>query len=280
MTKKEKIVRPPIVEGIFYPDNKEQLDSLIKSSLLANSVVKIKRPFGIIVPYASYLYSSPIFASVYSQLINEYYDTIIIISPVHKIAFPYIALTKSDAFSLPLGELEVDKEDNAFLLKYNKEYIMLGEKYHLQEHSIEVQLPYLITVLGDKIKILPIIIGEQNTKFTILLSKALFSLIQKNKNKKYLIIATTNLSHEIKYEKALERDKKFAETLQKMNADLLAEKLALNEVEAYGGGCVVSLLRLAELCGVKGVNILRIMNSGDITNEKLKVEGYIGASIF
>ena len=188
MLKKEKIVRPPIVEGIFYPDNKESLESLIKSSILVNSGIKIKRPFGIIVPYASYLYSSSVFATVYSQLIDENYDTIIIISPVHKIAFPYIALTESFYFSSPFGELEVDKEDNEFLLKYNKEYIMYGEKYHLQEHSIEVQLPYLITVLGNNIKILPIIIGEQNTKFTILLSKAIFSLIQKNKNKKYIII--------------------------------------------------------------------------------------------
>ena len=277
---KSNIVRPTIVEGIFYPDKKEQLESMVKSSLLSTNVVKGKKPFGIIAPFASYLYSSSVFAASYSQLINEFYDTIIIISPVHKIAFPFIALTESDAFSSPLGDIEIDKGDNDFLLKYNREYIKLGEKYHLQEHSIELQLPYILTILENRVKILPIIIGEQNTKFTILLSKALFSLMQHNKDKKYLIVATTNLSYDVKYEKGVELDKKFAEILVKMNADLLAEKLALGEVQAYGGGCVVTMLRLAEMCGVKEVSILKMLNSGDITEEKFKVEGYIAASIY
>lgn len=278
--KKEKIIRPTIVEGLFYPDNKEALELMIKSSLLSTNVVKFERPFGIIAPYASYLYSSSVFAAAYSQLINEIYDTIIIISPVHKIAFPHIALTESDYFSSPLGELEVDKDDNQFLMKYNKEYIFIDEKHHLKEHSIEVQLPYISTILGNNVKILPIIIGEQNTKFTILLSKAIISLMNKNKDKKYLIIVPTNLSHDLKYEKAIEKDKKFGEILKKVNPDLLAEKLALDEVEAYGGGCVVTMLRIAEHFNIKNLQILKQINSGDISEDKFKVEGYIAASLY
>jgi len=274
-----KIVRPTIVEGIFYPENRDALESMIKSSLLSTNVVKIKRPFGIIAPFASYIYSSSVFAASYSQLLNEFYDTVIIISPVHKIAFPHIALTESDAFNTPLGDLEVDKEDNEFLLKYNKEYIIIDEKHHLNEHSIEVQLPYIQTLLGEKVKILPIIIGEQNTKFTILLSKAISSLMEKKREKKYLIIVPTNLSHDLKYEKAIEKDRKFAEVLKKADADLLAEKLALNEIEAYGGGCAVTMLRIANIFNIKEVHVLKLLNSGDVTDEKFKVEGYIAASI-
>ena len=273
-----KMKRPTIVEGIFYPDSPDALSAMIKSSILANSTPKQSTPFALIVPCASYLYANPIFSATYSQIIEENYDTVILISPVHKIAFPGIALTESDCFSSPLGDIDIDKEANDFLKKYNDEFIIYGEKYHLTEHSIEVQLPYLSTILGNKIKIVPIIMGEPNTKFTILLSKALISLIEKQ-NKKILFVVTTNLSHNQKYEIAVETDNKFVEILKQMNPDRLAEQLALKQVEAHGGGGVVTLLRIAQHFGIEKINILKMFNSGDVTDDKLKVEGYFGASV-
>jgi len=272
--------RPTIVDGFFYPDKKDSLLTLVKASLTAYSGVPKNPPkMGMIVPYASYLYASQIFAAAYSNIIEEVYDTVIILSPIHKMAFPGIALSESDSFTCPLGDLMVDKEDNDFLLNYNSEYITYGEKYHLLEHSIEVQLPYISTVLGNSVKILPIILGETNTKFTILLAKALQSLIETKKDKKYLIVVATDLSHGLSYENALEKDKKFADIIQELDVDHFAEQLALNQIEAYGGGGVITFLRLAEIFNYKTINILKQMNSGDITDEKFKVEGYIAASI-
>jgi len=275
----EVLKRPTIVDGFFYPDNKESLARLVKSSLsVYGNTVKIPPKLGIIVPYASYIYASQVFAASYSQIIGQQYDTVIIISPIHKMAFPGIALTESDCFESLLGDLNVDKEANEELINFNSEFITYGEKYHLFEHSIEVQLPYISTVLGNNVKILPVILGETNTKFTIMLAKALYSLLQ-NKNKKYLIIITTNLSHDVKYEKAVEKDKRFVDIISLMDADHFAEQLALNQIEAYGGGGVISLLRLANMLNMDKINIIKQMNSGDITNEKYKVEGYIAATI-
>jgi AmmeMemoRadiSam system protein B len=276
---KDILRRPTIVDGFFYPDNPDSLSRFVKTSLsIYNNSVKVPPKLGIIAPYASYLYASQFFGAAYSQVIGEKYDTIIIISPVHKMAFPGIALSESDCFTSPLGDIFVDKEDNELLLKFNEEFIYYGEKYHLLEHSIEVQIPYITTIFGNDVKILPVILGETNTKFTIMLSKALFSLFEKKK-KKYLVVVATDLSHDLKYELAVEKDKKFIDIIQKMDADYFAEQLALNQIEAYGGGGVISLLRLANMLDIKKINILKQQNSGDITDEKHKVEGYLAATI-
>jgi AmmeMemoRadiSam system protein B len=270
--------RPTIVEGFFYPENKEVLSSFIKTSLSAYGVPKSQSPFVVIAPHASYVYASQVFGASYSQLIDEKYDTVIILSPIHKMAFPGIALSESDCFSSPLGDLDIDKEDNKALMKFNKDHFFYGEKYHLLEHCIEVQLPYIYSILGKDVKILPLILGETNTKFTIMLSKAIISLIEKKK-KRYLIVVATDLSHDLSYEKAVEKDKKFVEILEKMDADHFAEQLALNQIEAHGGGGVITALRIANHLSINKINILRQINSGDVTSEKHKVEGYLAASI-
>ena len=64
-----------------------------------------------------------------------------------------------------------------------------------------------------------------------------------------------------------------------MEPDFLAEQLALNQIEAYGGGCVVALIRLAKLLNIPSVRVLKKINSGDITSDKLKVEGYLAACL-
>jgi len=274
----EILRRPTIVEGFFYPDNKDVLTSFIKTSLSAYGLPKVTPPFSIITPHASYVYASQVFAASYSQIIDEKYDTVIIISPIHKMAFPGIALSESDCFTSPLGDLFIDKEDNEALIKFNEEYFIYGEKYHLLEHCIEVQLPYISGILGNNVKILPLIIGETNTKFTILLSKALHSLLE-NKKKRYLIIVATDLSHDLPYEKADIKDKKFVEILEKMDPDHFSEQLALNQIEAHGGGGVITILRMAKMFNLSKINILKQINSGDITSEKHKVEGYLAASL-
>ncbi|MBP7552049.1 MAG: AmmeMemoRadiSam system protein B [Spirochaetes bacterium] len=275
---KDVLKRPTIVEGIFYPENPDALSAMIKSGIASIPSVKNKKPFALIAPYASYLFAKDAFSAAYSQIVGEHYDTVIIISPLHKMAFQGIALTESDYFTSPLGDVEIDKEANKFLNGYNEEFIYYGEKYHLSEHSIETQLPYISTVLSKDTKIVPIIMGEPNTKFTILLSNAIQALIEKGK-KEYLIIVTTNLSHNEKYDVANEKDKKFIDILKKMDPDYLAEQLALRQIEAYGGGGVVTLLRIANRLEKDKVNILKQYNSGDISDDKLKVEGFISAYI-
>ncbi len=97
----DKKVRDCIVAGKFYPEDITKLNKIIKQSISSNKDKKVKDPFAIITPYDDYKTTSNVYGSAYSQLLKSNYDTIIIISPVHKIAFPGIALTTHESFSTP-----------------------------------------------------------------------------------------------------------------------------------------------------------------------------------
>lgn len=278
MKRKFKI-RPCIMAGIQYPKDKENLEKMISSSFTENMTKVTKSPLAIITPYGNYKLALKAYANSYSQIKGEKYDTAIIISPIHKIAYHGIALTESENFSCPLGDLSVDKEANSFMAKYNKESIFYGEKYHRQEHSIEMQLPYLVHLFKNKINILPIIIGESNTKYTILLANAIKKMIDKF-DKKFILIIPTILSSNVKYDEAVDTDGRFVSFLFQFNPDHLSEELAMSQIKASGGGGIVTLLRLAQLLNRTSLNILQLYNSGDATGEKLKVEGYISAVIY
>lgn len=274
----EQFKRPPIVEGLYYSDDPEKLSTFVKTSLTSNNVKKLGRPLALITPLASYLYASNAYSASYSQVLNEDYDTVIIISPMHRMSFYNIALTESTHFETPLGDLEVDSDSNKFLIDFNEDSFVYGEKYHIAEHSIEVQLPYIITALGTEVKILPVIMGEPNTKFTILLARAIKQLIEKS-GKKFLIVAASNLSNGTPYDKAVETDSNFIKILKECNPDHLSEQLALNQITAYGGGGIVTLLRLMNMMDLNQISVLKYFTSGDITNDKIKVDGFISACI-
>lgn len=180
--KEDKSIRMPVVEGEYYPVNKELLKEILNKSLDKPKVDEINKPFALILPYENYNITNELYGLAYSLIKNKKYDTIIIISPVHKIAFYGIALTKYDFFYTPFGNLEVNKEANSILHKYDKEFIQFQDKYHKNEFAIETQLPF-ISMISNKVKILPIIVGESNTKFSLLLSKAIINLIGNNKDK-------------------------------------------------------------------------------------------------
>ena len=276
--KEDKSIRIPVAEGEYYPKDKELLKNIINNSLIQPKEDEIKKPFALILPYENYNIVKELYGLAYSLIKDKKYETIIIISPLHKIAFYGIALTKYDFFNTPFGDLEVDKDSNVILHKYDREFIQFQDKYHKDEYAIETQLPY-VSMISKKIKILPIIVGESNTKFSLLLSKAIAGLIENNSDK-FLIIAATNLSKGLKYDESIEMDNKFLNLTELMNPDNLAEQLAMRQVQAFGGSCVVTLLRICNSLNIMNIKVLKYLNSYSINNDKFKTNGYFSACIW
>jgi len=275
--KENKNIRQMITGNDFFPDDKDLLKKIIDDSLI-NNHDEIKKPFALIVPSENNKKTDKLYGNSYPLIKNKKYDTVIVISPLNKISFYGLGLTMFDAFSTPFGDLEVDKEANSFLNKIDKEFIIYTDKFHTKEFSIEIQLPY-IAYLQNKVKILPIIIGETNTKFTILLARALTELIKKDKDK-YLIITTTNLSSGINYNDSKDIDNKFLNILELMNPDTLSDQLAMKQVTANGGGGVVSLLRMTKELGISNFKLLKYLNTYELNEDKFKTFGYFSACLW
>ena len=276
---KEKIVpecRPMTMSGTFYYKEKNRLEEFIANSLQNTGVEKKGRPFAVIAPDANYTLAGNIYGASYSLVVGEHYDTVIIMMPLHRQDFRGLGLISSKSFETPFGNVEVDLEANEFLRNFSEDFID-GQAYHEKEYSAELQLPYLMKTLSGDFKILPVIVGRANTRYTILLSKAVNALLA-NPDKKFLIVVPTNLNSEFPLEKTIERDKMFIKLLRENNAENLSQQLALEQISADGTGGIVSLLRLNELMGNShNVEPLKYATSDEVTKDPSKVESYISA---
>jgi AmmeMemoRadiSam system protein B len=275
--KEKNLVRMPVAEDKLYPKDPKALKEIINKSF-PKTKNEIKKPFGIIVPAESYKIASALYGEAYALVKNKKYETVVIISSLQRNSFYGISLAKQTSFYTPFGELEVDKESNMLLNKFDRDFIKISENYHESESAIELQLPYIASILGT-VKILPVIIGETNTRFTIMLARALTELIKKSPGK-FLIVAATNLSHALKYTEAKETDSKFINLLTLMNPDTLSEQLSMRQVQASGGGGVISLLRICKELELTNVKVLKYFNSFEVSKDEFKTDGYLSACVW
>lgn len=268
--------RSMTMSGIFYYKEKERLEDFIEKSLQNTGIEKKGRPFAVIAPNANYSLAGSIYGASYSLVAGEHYDTVIIMMPLHRQDFRGLGLIGSKSFETPFGNVEIDSESNEFLRRFSEDFID-GQTYHEKEYSAELQLPYLMKTLSGEFKILPVIIGRANTRYTILLSKAVNELLAAS-DKKFLIVVPTNLNTEFPLEKTIERDKIFIKLLRENNAENLSQQLALEQISADGTGGLVSLLRLNELMNnAHNVEALKYATSETVTKDASKVESYISA---
>lgn len=274
--------RLPAVAGQFYPEEKKELEKMVKEYLAQTEVPEIEGEiFGLILPHAGYIFSGPVAAFGASAISAKTFDTVIIIADSHYERFDGVSIWPAGVWETPLGEVEIDKELAANILSESDRFIV-RDSAHLFEHSIEVQIPFLQEVLKD-FKILPIVFGSEDKDW-----KALSRAILKNiKNKKILIIASTDLSHYPPYQEAKEADLEILETILKINPEALKEKIKeleqRNIPNAQTFICaqdsVKTLLEIARNLKAEA-KLLKYANSGDVSvGDKSQVVGY-GAVAF
>lgn len=229
----------------WYPQNSKQLSKLLDSYLTGKSKANVN---GIIVPHAGYDYSGKIAGRAFSLLKNQKNKTAVILSPSHYIPLQGILTHNKTSWNTSLKSIEIVKN------KFSRADIS-------QEHAIDNQIPFL-QKLGFK-KILPILIGE----ITIREAKEIALKISEISN--YVLIVSTDLSHFLQYNRALERDKQTINSIINLNS----ERLLKTDNSACG---IYPLLILIELCKLKNYKpeLIDYKNSGDITGDKARVVGY------
>lgn len=270
------IIREPAVAGTFYPGTKVELSAMVDKYLADVEIHEVKpREYvrGLVVPHAGYVYSGLVAAYGYKALEGQDMDIVILIGNSHKEYFEGVSVYPSGYYKTPLGNVEIDK-DLAKKIIDSDEKISFRQSAHSQEHSLEVQLPFLQKVLND-FKIVPIIIGNQLGAVDILIN-TLKNLI----DDKTLVVASSDLSHYPKYEDAEYSDNKVIEAilsgkrenLQKTISDLEKENISNLQTCACGQDSIEVVMGLMEGNEVK---LLKYANSGDVEiGDKDRVVGY------
>jgi hypothetical protein len=163
-------IRPPIVDGLFYPAKHDALAAMI-DDLSGRSPTPAGGSFAVVSPHAGYEYAGPVIASAFRAIALRPVRTAVLIGPVHRDPEEGIFLPESDAFSTPLGEIPVDTEAVAALCACDPLF-RRSDLPHLEEHCLEVQLPFLARQF-PALSIVPMLLGSGGVKTVAALSRAL-----------------------------------------------------------------------------------------------------------
>ncbi len=269
-------IREPAVAGAFYPNRPEILSRDVKGYL--ENAKKEKIDGGIIAlvsPHAGYMYSGQVAAYAYKLIQEKTFDTVVAVAPSHQMPFKGASLYDRGGYRTPLGIVPIDAELSKKLMEKRKEIRFLPEA-HSQEHSLEVQIPFLQMTLRT-FKLVPIVMEPYWSWETCQhLASAIAETV---KGKNVLLIASSDLSHFHPYEKAVELDRIVLNRIDQFDPEGLSKDLQSGRCEACGGGPIISIMLAAKALGANKGKVLKYLNSGDVTGDRSRVVGY-GAGVF
>ncbi len=254
-------VRPAAVAGMFYPEAPRALAAGVRAYLAgaARPAQGAARPKALIVPHAGYVYSGPIAASAYTRLAAESgaIRRVVLFGPAHRAPVRGLALPSAHAFVTPLGTVEVDRDAVACALALPQ--VQRNDAAHALEHSLEVQLPFLQTVLRQ-FRIAPIAVGDATPAQVAEVIELLWG------GPETLIVISSDMSHYHCYAEARQIDRATADAV-------LALSPTLEHVQACGATPINGLLMAARRRGLRP-ELLDLRNSGDTAGDKSRVVGY------
>jgi MEMO1 family protein len=252
--------RSPAVAGMFYPAQEATLRHDIDAYLQRATPPDLAPVRAVIVPHAGYIYSGPVAAYAYRLLANQSTRPrrALILGPSHRAWFPGVAVADVDGFHTPLGTHPVDRE---FAVQLSKRWSLFSaiNTPHGPEHCLEVQVPFIQTVLPD-VPIVPMLFGDVSAEEV---GQALDDVLTPDD----LIIVSSDLSHYHSNEAAHTKDRRFLDGV--LNGD--RQRVAAGE--ACGQAPILALMVIAEARRWRA-HLLDYRTSGDITGERRQVVGY------
>ena len=274
-------IREPAVAGFFYPSSRNKLiESLewcfkhelgpgsLPSEVPSEGQYKIRTA---VVPHAGYIYSGPCAAHVYLAIKEDRIpDTVVLIGPNHSGFGAPVAVYPRGAWRTPLGDIKVDEDIVTKLL--GNEVFKPDKTAHIQEHSLEVQLPFMIYAFQKEFKIVPITVMDQRLK-TMREVAGVIADIMDESQKDIILIASSDMSHYVPQEEAYDRDWKALERAEALDVNGFYEVIEIEQVSACGVGPIAVAMLVAQYFNNKGA-VLQYYTSGDITGDKGLVVGY------
>jgi AmmeMemoRadiSam system protein B len=250
--------RPAAVAGSFYPGNPATLAHGIEA-MLAGAKATDATPKALIVPHAGYIYSGPVAASAYAALKKSATAIrhVVMFGPAHRVWVAGLAGTSVDAFETPLGLVPIDRAAMAKVMHLH--HVEILDEAHAQEHSLEVQLPFLQTVLDD-FTLAPFVVGGATPAEVADVMDALWG------GPETLVVVSSDLSHYLPYAEAQRIDRSTADSV------LQRHPLSRHE-QACGAVPINGLLEVARRRNLRPA-LLDLRNSGDTAGDRTRVVGY------
>lgn len=254
-------VRAPAVAGMFYPADPRSLNAELDELLggVDTPAPRLGFPKALVVPHAGYIYSGPVAAHAYEELgaARGIVRRVVLLGPVHRVPVRGLAAPTVDAFTTPLGNITLDRAALASARELPQ--VVASDLAHLQEHALEVQLPFLQRQLGE-FALAPFAVGDASVAEVAQVIDRLWG------GPETLIVISTDLSHYHPYPRACEIDRATVSRIASFATDLHHE-------EACGATPLNGFLATALQRGLS-IKLLAACNSGDTAGGKGQVVGY------
>ena len=252
-------VRPAAVAGLFYPDDPEELRTVV-DDLLQAAPAEGTPPKAIIAPHAGYVFSGEVAARAYARLTpgRARVRRVVLLGPAHRVPVRGIAAPSVDYFETPLGKVPVDQAAIAALA--GRGQVTYHDETHRMEHSLEVHLPFLQRVF-DNVSLVPLVVGDSSPEQVAAVLEGLWG------GEETLVVISTDLSHFHEYDDARHRDARTSRHIEALDYE------HIHYDDACGRNPVNGLLYLARDRGL-GVSMLEMCNSGDTAGPRDRVVGY------
>lgn len=254
------MVRQPVVAGTFYPADATILRQTVKQLLTPFVASFETEPLkALIVPHAGYVYSGPVAGHGYAQLVAhaETVRRVVLLGPTHRAPVRGIALPEANAFATPLGDVQIDQDAIRRLAGVSQ--VVVYDAAHAFEHSLEVQLPFLQTILHD-FTLVPLAVGDATAEEVAGVLEVLWG------GRETLIVISSDLSHYLSYAEARQMDD---ETV----ARILCGRQLTSFDQACGALAINGLLLVADRHKLTP-KLVSQCNSGDTAGDRRTVVGY------
>lgn len=276
--------RRPAQAGSFYADTEGALRTQIQKSFLSKlgpgAIPTVpgktnQSILGMIVPHAGYIYSGPVAAHSYYRLGTAgLVESVIILGPNHTGLGSGVSTVTEGEWSTPLGDVPIDSKLASEIVKESG-IIDVEDEAHRNEHSIEVQLPFLQFIYPRRFKFVPICMMLQDLKTSIEIGRAVSEVASRHGA---TILASSDWTHYESQERAERKDKLAIQAALDMDEKKFQQVIEDNAVSACGYGPVTAMIHAVKLLGAKKANLLAYKTSGDVTGDKSAVVGYAAAA--
>ena len=272
-------IRPSPIAGRWYPGDSSQLADSVDGYINAAQLPEIKgQVVGIIVPHAGHVYSGPVAGYAFRAVQGMRPELVVVVSPMHQPYSQPFLTCAHQAYQTPLGAIRIDQEVVATLNQDLEAELGFGltPVRNDNEHSLEIELPFLQRVIASEFRLLPVMVRDQTPRAVETLGRSLARVLSK---RSVLMVASSDLSH---FYDQLQAEQLDREMLSRVEA---FDPLGVLQVEEEGKGfacgrnAIAAVLWAAKEMGADSVKILKHATSGDVTGDYSGVVGYAAAII-
>ena len=266
------MVREPVVAGQFYPGNPDRLRQTIEN--LTDSNVEKEDVIGALMPHAGYQYSGPVAGATISRI--RFRDTFVVMGPSHTgMGQPFSIMTEG-TWRTPLGDVQIDSSLGKKILELSG-FLREDNLAHVQEHAIEVQLPFLQYFRPD-IKIVPLVLAPADVSVYREIGLAIAGAV-KELERDAVLIASGDMTHYEPQQSAEKKDREGIETILELDEEKLLKRVHELNISMCAYAPAATMIAAVKELGAGEAELVRYQTSGDTTGDYSAVVGYAGIII-